>query len=108
MMILDRYWADDWDYTPSLLDRAASRLESLYHAAGRTGLQQPGASAEIRRLLSSDLKRGRRRAGPDDFHGPRLQLTGSAAVRPGSLRCSLPGSLRSVAVREARRAYATP
>ena len=55
MMILDRYWADDWDYAPALLEDAASRLDSLYQAAGRTGPEQPAASAEIRRLLSTDL-----------------------------------------------------
>ena len=55
MMILDRGWADDWDYTPSLLDSAAVRLEDLYHAAGRTSSPQPGADAEIRRVLSNDL-----------------------------------------------------
>jgi cysteinyl-tRNA synthetase len=55
MMILDRGWADDWDYTPSLLDSAAVRLEDLYHAAGRASSPQPGADAEIRRVLSNDL-----------------------------------------------------
>jgi cysteinyl-tRNA synthetase len=55
MMILDRGWADDWDYTPSLLDSAAARLADLYHAAGRTSSPQPGADAEIRRILSDDL-----------------------------------------------------
>ena len=55
MMILDRCWADDWDYTPSLLDSAAVRLEDLYHAAGRTSSPQPGADAEIRRVLGNDL-----------------------------------------------------
>src|ERR1035441_948721 len=28
LMILDRSWADDWDYRPDLLDAAAGRLES--------------------------------------------------------------------------------
>ena len=36
LMILDRPWADDWDYAPGLLDAAAVRLESLYRAAGRS------------------------------------------------------------------------
>ena len=36
LMILDRRWADSWDYTPALIGAAAERLEDLYRAAGRT------------------------------------------------------------------------
>ena len=55
LMILDRSWADDWDYRPELLDAAAGRLESLYSAAGRTVPASPGARAGIGRLLAADL-----------------------------------------------------
>jgi cysteinyl-tRNA synthetase len=55
LMILDRYWADGWDYTPALLDAVAARLENLYHAAGRATSARPDAVAEIRRLLGADL-----------------------------------------------------
>ena len=55
LMILDRSWADDWDYRPDLLDAAVGRLESLYSAAGRTVLASPGARAGIGRLLAADL-----------------------------------------------------
>jgi cysteinyl-tRNA synthetase len=55
LMILDRPWADDWDYLPGLLDAAAARLESLYRAAGRTSSGSQGAVAEIGRLLAADL-----------------------------------------------------
>jgi cysteinyl-tRNA synthetase len=55
LMILDRSWADDWDYRPDLLDAAAGRLESLYSAAGRTVPASPGARAGIGRLLAADL-----------------------------------------------------
>ncbi len=55
LMILDRPWADDWDYLPSLLDAAAARLESLYRAAGRTSSGSQGAVTEIGRLLAADL-----------------------------------------------------
>ena len=54
LMILDRPWGEDWEYSPAVLDRAASRLEALYQAAGRP----PTASAavpEIGRLLATDL-----------------------------------------------------
>ena len=55
LMILDRPWADDWDYGRGLLDAAAVRLEDLYRAAGRTASGSPDAVTEIRRLLASDL-----------------------------------------------------
>ena len=54
LMILDRPWDEDWDYSPALLDRAGKRLESLYQAAGRNSTA-PAAVAEIGRLLTSDL-----------------------------------------------------
>ena len=55
LMILDRPWADDWDYRPDLLDAAAGRLENLYSAAGRTVPASPGARTGIGRLLAADL-----------------------------------------------------
>ena len=54
LMILDRPWDQDWDYSPALLDRAEKRLEDLYRAAGRTGVSQAAVS-EITRLLAADL-----------------------------------------------------
>jgi cysteinyl-tRNA synthetase len=54
LMILDRPWSEDWDYSPALLDRAEERLEQLYQAAGRTR-QAPAAAAETGRLLAADL-----------------------------------------------------
>ena len=53
LMILDRPWADDWDYRPGLLDAAAARLERLYRAAGRTAAA--GDLSGIGRLLADDL-----------------------------------------------------
>ena len=35
LMILDRPWDQDWEYSPAVLDTAARRLEALYQAAGR-------------------------------------------------------------------------
>ena len=55
MMILDRPWAEDWDYAPGLLDAAAARLEGLYQAAGRTSSASDGAVNEVGRLLAADL-----------------------------------------------------
>jgi cysteinyl-tRNA synthetase len=54
LMILDRPWPEDWEYSDASLDAAAARLADLYQAAGRT--HTAGASAaEIRRLLATDL-----------------------------------------------------
>lgn len=54
LMILDRPWAEDWDYSPDLLDRAGKRLEDLYQAAARPGTAS-AAVPEIGRLLAADL-----------------------------------------------------
>ena len=54
LMILDRLWGEDWDYSPALLDRADKRLEDLYRAAGRT-VTASAAVPEIGRLLATDL-----------------------------------------------------
>jgi len=55
LMILDRPWAQGWDYQPELLGPAAARLESLYRAAARPGGDDPAAVAGLRRLLATDL-----------------------------------------------------
>jgi cysteinyl-tRNA synthetase len=55
LMILDRPWAESWDYQPGLLDVAAARLENLYQAAGRTAASDPAAVDEMRRLLATEL-----------------------------------------------------
>ena len=55
LMILDRPWAQGWDYRPALLDAAAARLESLYQAAARNVPDDPAAVDELRRLLATDL-----------------------------------------------------
>jgi cysteinyl-tRNA synthetase len=55
LMILDRPWAQGWDYRPELLDAAAGRLESLYRAAARNVPDDAAAVAELRRLLAADL-----------------------------------------------------
>jgi cysteinyl-tRNA synthetase len=55
LTILDRHWADDWDYDGALLDAAAARLEELYRAAGRPGAPSQHVVTELRRLLATDL-----------------------------------------------------
>ena len=55
LMILDRPWAESWDYQPGLLGAAAARLENLYQAAGRGAASDPAAVGEMRRLLATEL-----------------------------------------------------
>ncbi len=55
LMILDRPWAQGWEYRPDLLEPAAARLEALYQAAARQVPDDPAAVAELRRLLATDL-----------------------------------------------------
>jgi cysteinyl-tRNA synthetase len=55
LLVLDRAWAADWDYTPTALDAASERLDQLYRAAGRTGAEHQTATVELRRLLATDL-----------------------------------------------------
>ena len=67
LLILDRRWDRDWEYTPAALEAAAARLERLQSAAGRpdhhpggpagppgagTG---PAALAAVRAALAADL-----------------------------------------------------
>ena len=55
LMILDRPWAESWDYHPGLLTAAQARLDGLYRAAARTEPGEPAALAELARLLAIDL-----------------------------------------------------
>jgi cysteinyl-tRNA synthetase len=55
LMILDRPWAQGWDYRPALLAAATARLETLYRAAARNVPDDPAAVDELRRLLATDL-----------------------------------------------------
>ena len=55
LMILDRPWAQGWDYRPDLLAAATARLETLYQAAARNVPDDPAAVDELRGLLATDL-----------------------------------------------------
>jgi cysteinyl-tRNA synthetase len=55
LMILDRPWAEDWDYRAAFLEAAAARLADLYQAAGRTREMSQHGADEVRRLLAADL-----------------------------------------------------
>jgi cysteinyl-tRNA synthetase len=59
LLILDRRWDDDWDFSRAGLDAAAARLERLHAAAGRPerGAAASGgtAVAAMRAALANDL-----------------------------------------------------
>jgi cysteinyl-tRNA synthetase len=56
LLILDRRWDRDWDFSPAGLDEAAARLERLHAAAGRPDGGDGGtAVAAMRAALARDL-----------------------------------------------------
>lgn len=55
LLIIDRPWAESWDYTPDLLQRAATRLESLHRAAGKPVETRESEVERLRTLLGTEL-----------------------------------------------------
>jgi cysteinyl-tRNA synthetase len=56
LLLLDRPWAQDWDWVPAELDAAATRLERLYAAAARsTGETDQLAAEAVSSALLDDL-----------------------------------------------------
>jgi len=59
LMLLDRPWAQPWDYTPGELDRARRRLDDLYRAAADAATTPAAdgweAEHDVVRLLLDDL-----------------------------------------------------
>jgi cysteinyl-tRNA synthetase len=54
LLVIDRPWAQSWNYSAAAVDAAAARLERLYAAAGRPG-DAADATAEVARALLADL-----------------------------------------------------
>jgi cysteinyl-tRNA synthetase len=52
LLILDRRWADPWEYTPESLVVAEERLDRLYAAAGRAGDNGAAPEAVVDALLA--------------------------------------------------------
>jgi cysteinyl-tRNA synthetase len=81
LLILDRPWADDWDYDRAGLDAAAARLEAVAAAAGRPGRATPGhgdvAAAAVRAALSRDLDVPTALRIAMDDGGPAARVLGS-------------------------------
>jgi L-cysteine:1D-myo-inositol 2-amino-2-deoxy-alpha-D-glucopyranoside ligase len=58
LLVLDRPWHEPWDYQPAQLDAAASTLEDLYGAAGRSHAGPAAADAVTAALLDNlDVRR---------------------------------------------------
>ncbi len=55
LLILDRRWDQDWDFSREGLDAAGARLERLHAAAGRSGGSGGAAVAAVRAALANDL-----------------------------------------------------
>ena len=55
LCLIDRPWAQGWDYSAGQLDAATARLERLYQAAGRAGEAHESAQAAMTRALVDDL-----------------------------------------------------
>lgn len=54
LMLLDRPWDQDWDYSPAALHVAAGRLDKLYTSASRPG-SNPAADIRLIESLMEDL-----------------------------------------------------
>jgi cysteinyl-tRNA synthetase len=55
LLLVDRPWAEPWDFEPDALNRAAARLERLYAAAARGTESAPSASRAVTVALSANL-----------------------------------------------------
>jgi cysteinyl-tRNA synthetase len=52
LLVLDRRWADPWEFEPAALIAAEDRLEQLYAAAGRPGGEGNAPEAVVEALLA--------------------------------------------------------
>jgi cysteinyl-tRNA synthetase len=55
LLLIDRPWAQPWDFEPAALDRAAARLERLYAAAARGTDGVTPATRAVSVALSANL-----------------------------------------------------
>ncbi len=73
LLLLDRPWAQPWEYTPDTLTAAAGRLERLYAAAARPG-SAGGAVEEVGAALADDLDVPRALDAAEDAGGAAARL----------------------------------
>jgi cysteinyl-tRNA synthetase len=55
LLLIDRPWAQSWEYRPADLDAAAARLERLFAAAARPEANGAAAVEEVTTALAEDL-----------------------------------------------------
>jgi cysteinyl-tRNA synthetase len=55
LLLIDRPWAQSWEYRPADLDAAAARLERLFAAAARPEANGAAAVDEVTTALAEDL-----------------------------------------------------
>jgi cysteinyl-tRNA synthetase len=59
LLVLDRRWDQDWDFSPASLDAAGAKLDRLHAAAGRADRRAAGSGAAavtaMRAALADDL-----------------------------------------------------
>jgi len=55
LLLIDRPWAQPWDFEPAALERAAARLERLYAAAARGTDETSAATRAVSVALAADL-----------------------------------------------------
>ena len=53
LYVLDRAWADPWEFRPEELAAADARLERVYAAAGRPGGSEAAPEAVVDALLAN-------------------------------------------------------
>gem|GEM_PF-5334722 len=51
LLLINRPWSADWDYSPAALEAAAAHLDRLHTATGRTTSSASAEEAAIRALL---------------------------------------------------------
>ncbi len=75
LLLVDRPWAQPWDYRPAALDEAAARLERLYAGAAR-GVDETGspAAAAVTAALLDDLDIPAALAVAEEAGGPAARL----------------------------------
>ncbi|MDQ2710559.1 MAG: cysteine--tRNA ligase [Actinomycetota bacterium] len=74
LLLLDRAWADGWDFDPTELKAAAVRIERLYSAAGRPTGVTDSAVHEVGAALLSDLDTRRALAVAEEAGGEAARL----------------------------------
>ena len=104
LLLIDRPWAQPWDFEPDALDRAAARLERLYAAAarGRTARRRRRAvttalSANLDVPAALAVAETDGGAAPAGAVGAGPELTGPVPRWPGPAR---KGPSRGVAARK--------